>query len=52
MIAPADIPGGGAEIGSNGDPEFAVSLDRRLAAVTTATGIMVVSLVTGATSAG
>lgn len=49
MTAPADIPVAARNTGSNGDPEFAVSLDRRLAAVTTATGIMVVSLVTGAT---
>ena len=47
---PADIPVAARNTGSNGDPEFAVSPDRRLAAVATATGIMVVSLVTGATT--
>ncbi|MGH3256089.1 MAG: hypothetical protein ACRDOU_11990, partial [Streptosporangiaceae bacterium] len=48
--APADIPVAARNTGSNGDPEFAVSPDARLAAVTTATGgIMVLSLVTGAT---
>ena len=47
--APADIPVAARNTGSNGDPEFAVSPDRQLAAVTTATGIMVLSLVTGAT---
>jgi len=50
MSGPADIPVAARNTGSNGDPEFAVSPDRRLAAVTTATGgIMVLSLVTGAT---
>jgi hypothetical protein len=50
LSAPADIPAAARNNGSNGDPEFAVSPDRRLAAVTTATGgIMVVSLVTGVT---
>ena len=49
MSAPADIPVAARNTGSNGDPEFAVTPDRRLAAVTTATGIMVLSLVTGAT---
>jgi predicted small lipoprotein YifL len=50
MSAPADIPAAARNTGSNGDPEFAVSPDRRLAAVTTATGgILVVSLVTGVT---
>ncbi len=49
MTAPADIPVAARNTGGNGDPEFAVSPDRRLAAVTTATGIMVLSLVTGAT---
>jgi hypothetical protein len=50
MSAPADIPVAARNDGSNGDPEFAVSPDRRLAAVTTATGgIMVLSLVTGVT---
>jgi hypothetical protein len=50
MSAPADIPVAARNNGSNGDPEFAVSPDARLAAVTTATGgIMVLSLVTGAT---
>ena len=47
--APADIPMAARNTGSNGDPEFAVSPGARLAAVTTATGIMVLSLVTGAT---
>jgi hypothetical protein len=47
--APADIPVAARNTGSNGDPEFAVSPDARLAAVATTTGIMVVSLVTGAT---
>jgi hypothetical protein len=49
MSAPADIPVAARNTGSNGDPEFAVSPGARLAAVTTATGIMVLSLVTGAT---
>jgi hypothetical protein len=50
MKGPADIPVAARNTGSNGDPEFAVSPDRELAAVTTATGeIMVLSLVTGAT---
>lgn len=50
MTAPADIPVAARNTGSNGDPEFAISPDRRLAAVATATrGIMVLSLVTGAT---
>ena len=50
MSAPADIPVAARNNGSNGDPEFAVSPDARFAAVTTATGgIMVLSLVTGAT---
>jgi hypothetical protein len=50
MSAPADIPAAARNTGSNGDPEFAVSAGARLAAVTTATGgIMVLSLVTGAT---
>lgn len=48
MTGPADIPVAARNTG-NGDPEFAVSADRRLAAVATATGIMVVSLVTGTT---
>ena len=49
MTAPADIPVAARNTGSNGDPEFAVSPDARLAAVTTATGgIMVLSLVTDA----
>lgn len=48
--APADIPVAARNSGTgNGDPEFAVSADRRLAAVATGTGIMVVSLATGAT---
>jgi hypothetical protein len=46
--APADIPVAARNTGG-GDPEFAVSPDGRLAAVTTHTGIMVLSLVTGAT---
>jgi hypothetical protein len=50
LSAPAEIPVAARNNGSNGDPEFAVSPDQRLAAVTTATGgIMVLSLVTGAT---
>src|SRR5580692_8646854 len=50
MTAPADIPVAARNTGSNGNPEFAVSPGARLAAVTTATGgIMVLSLVTGAT---
>jgi hypothetical protein len=48
--APADIPVAARGTGSTGQPEFAVSPDGRLAAVITATGgIMVLSLVTGAT---
>lgn len=48
--APADIPVAARGTGSTGEPEFAVSSGARLAAVTTATGgIMVLSLVTGAT---
>ncbi|HEY6296929.1 MAG TPA: hypothetical protein VIX15_14800 [Streptosporangiaceae bacterium] len=48
--APADIPVAARNTGSNGDPEFAVSAGAQFAAVTTATGeIMVLSLVTGAT---
>jgi hypothetical protein len=46
--APAAIPVPARNTG-NGDPEFAVSSDGRLAAVATPTGIMVLSLVTGAT---
>jgi hypothetical protein len=50
MAAPADIPVAARNTGGNGDPVFAVSPGARLAAVTTATGgIMVLSLVTGAT---
>jgi hypothetical protein len=50
MSAPADIPVAARNNGSNGNPEFAVSSDAKVAAVTTATGgIMVLSLVTGAT---
>jgi hypothetical protein len=49
MSAPADIPVAARNTGSNGNPEFAVSPGARLAAVATATGIMVLSLVTGAT---
>jgi hypothetical protein len=48
MTAPADIPVAARNTG-NGDPEFAVSPDGRYAAVTTSTGIMVLSLVTRAT---
>jgi hypothetical protein len=48
MTAPADIPVAARNTG-NGGPEFAVSPGRRLAAVATATGITVLSLVTGAT---
>ena len=48
MTGPAAIPVAARNTG-HGDPEFAVAPDRRLAAVVTATGIMVVSLVTGAT---
>ena len=50
MSGPADIPVAARNNGSNGEPEFAVSPDQRLAAVTTDAGnIMVLSLVTGAT---
>ena len=50
ISAPAVIPVAARNNGSNGEPEFAVSADRRLAAVTTAAGnVMVLSLVTGAT---
>ena len=49
LSAPANIPPLARNNGTNGDPEFAVSPDRRLAAVATPTGITVVSLVTGAT---
>ncbi len=49
MSGPADIPLAARNNGSNGDPEFAVSVGRRLAAVVTPTGIMVLSLVTGMT---
>jgi hypothetical protein len=50
MSSPADIPAAARNDGSNADPEFAVSPDRRLAAVTTSTGgIMALSLVTGVT---
>jgi hypothetical protein len=48
MTGPADIPVAARNTGSNGDPEFAVAPGARLAAVATATGIMVLSLVTGA----
>jgi hypothetical protein len=49
MTGPADIPVAARNTG-NGGPEFAVSADRRLAADITGTGgIMVLSLVTGAT---
>ena len=47
MTGPSGIPAAARNTGS-GDPEFAVSPDRRLAAAATATGIMVVSLLTGA----
>jgi hypothetical protein len=46
--APASIPAAARNNGSNGDPEFAVSSDGRVAAVTTPAGIMVLSLITGA----
>jgi hypothetical protein len=50
LSAPAEIPVAARNTGSNGDPQFAVAPGARLAAVTTAAGgIMVVSLVTGAT---
>jgi hypothetical protein len=50
LSAAADIPAAARNNGSNGDPEFAVSPDRRLAAVITAAGgIMAMSLVTGVT---
>jgi hypothetical protein len=49
MTGPADIPVAARNNGSNGGPQFAVSADRRLAADFTGTGIMVLSLVTGAT---
>jgi hypothetical protein len=49
MTGPADIPVAARNSGSNGGPDFAVSADRRLAADSTGTGIMVLSLVTGAT---
>jgi hypothetical protein len=50
MTGPADIPVAARGTGSTGAPEFAVSPGARLAAVITATGgIMVLSLVTGAT---
>jgi hypothetical protein len=48
MAAPADIPVAARNTG-NGGPEFAVSPDARFAADITAAGIMVLSLVTGAT---
>jgi hypothetical protein len=47
--APADIPVSARNTGSNGDPEFAISPGARFAAVSTTTGILVLSLVTGAT---
>lgn len=46
---PADIPVAARNNGSNGGPDFAVSPDARLAADSTGTGIMVLSLVTGET---
>ena len=49
LTGPAEIPVAARNTGSNGDPEFAVCSGGRLAAVVTGTGIMVVSLVTGAT---
>jgi hypothetical protein len=50
LSAPADIPVAARNNGGNGDPGFAISPGARLAAVTTAAGgIMVLSLVTGAT---
>jgi hypothetical protein len=49
ITVPEDIPVAAQNTG-NGNPEFAVSPDGRLAAVTTGTGIMVLSPVTGATA--
>ncbi len=49
MTGPANIPAAARNNGSNGGPDFAVSADRRFAADSTGTGIMVLSLVTGAT---
>lgn len=46
---PADIPKAARNTGSNGDPEFALSADARVAAVTTSEGILVLSLPSGAT---
>jgi hypothetical protein len=46
---PADIPAAAQNTGSNGDPEFAVSADASVAAVTTSKGILVLSLLSGAT---
>ena len=48
MSAPADIPVAARNTGDGG-PEFALSPDGRLAADITKTGILVLSLVTGAT---
>jgi hypothetical protein len=48
MTAPADIPVA-AQVATSGYNELAVSPDRRLAAVVTATGITVLSLATGVT---
>jgi hypothetical protein len=48
MSAPANLPVAARNNG-NGGAEFAISPDRRLAADVTNTGIMVLSLVTGAT---
>jgi hypothetical protein len=49
VTGPADIPVAARNNGSNGGPDFAVSADARFAADSTGTGIMVLSLVTGAT---
>jgi hypothetical protein len=48
MTGPAGIPVAARNTG-NGEPYFAVSVGARLAAVTTGTGIMVLSLASGAT---
>ncbi len=49
MTGPADIPVAARNNGTNGGPDFAVSADARFAADFTGTGILVLSLVTGAT---
>lgn len=46
---PAVIPAPARNTGSNGDPQFAVSADGRVAAVTTSDGILALSLLRGAT---